>query len=92
MGLFGRFTTSVARLAFSGVFLVCAASIPAYFAECGRKTVSAAGFDTPSPRDISKIYLDSAKISPALEIARAAGLAGLVEPLSLIHISEPTRP
>lgn len=88
MGLFGRFTTSVARLAFSGVFLVCAASIPAYFAECGRKTVSAAGFGTPSPLDISKIYLDSAKISPALEIARAAGLAGLVEPAATAFYAE----
>lgn len=56
--------------------LILAAGIPAYFFECDRRTVAAAGEGTPSPLDIAGIYLDASKISTASLIAKESGTFG----------------
>ena len=74
---------SAARMCVGAALLILAAGIPAYFFECDRLTVAAAGEGTPSPLDIAGIYLDAGKISAASLIAKESGdfgeISGVVE-------------
>lgn len=67
---------SAARMGVGAALLILAAGIPAYFFECDRRTVAAAGEGTPSPLDIAGIYLDASKISTASLIAKESGTFG----------------
>lgn len=67
---------SAARMGVGAALLILAAGIPAYFFECDRRTVAAAGEETPSPLDIAGIYLDASKISTASLIAKESGTFG----------------
>lgn len=67
---------SAARMGVGAALLILAAGIPAYFFECDRRTVAAAGEGTPSPLDIAGIYLDASKISTASLIAKESGTLG----------------
>ena len=67
---------SAARMGVGAALLILAAGIPAYFFECDRRTVAAAGEGTPSPLDIAGIYLDASKISTASLIANVSGTFG----------------
>lgn len=70
---------SALRMFLGLVLLILAAGVPAYFTECGRETVVAAGVGTPSDLAIAKIYLDAAKLSPAMLVAETSGQGAPVE-------------
>ena len=85
MNFIVNFVVSATRMCIGAALLLLAAGIPAYFCECGRETVAAAGIGTPQPLAISKIYLDAAKLSTAALIAKESGeydkISGAVEKL-----------
>ena len=80
---------SAARMCAGAALLILAAGIPAYFSECDRLTVFAAGAGTPSPLDIARIYLDASKLSAASLIAKESGtygeISGAVERQYSLH-------
>lgn len=85
MNFIVNFVVSATRMCIGAALLLLAAGIPAYFCECGRETVAAAGAGTPQPLAIAKIYLDAAKLSTAALIAKESGeydkISGAVEKL-----------
>ena len=85
MNFIVNFVVSATRMCIGAALLLLAAGIPAYFCECGRETVAAAGAGTPQPLAIAKIYLDAAKLSTASLIAKESGeydnISGAVEKL-----------
>ena len=85
MNFIVNFVVSATRMCVGAALLLLAAGIPAYFCECGRETVAAAGAGTPQPLAIAKIYLDAAKLSTASLIAKESGeydnISGAVEKL-----------
>ena len=91
MRTFANITTSLLRLLLGLAMLVAAAAIPAHFVATDKAAVVAAGAGTTSPIDLSRVFLDGAKLSSAVLAAEAAAELDSVSPaIEAVYTEHPS--